>query len=163
MSLLNPISLVSSALGITGTFTRGIRSGIRRLTHAGSTGKGDSVQISDQARLLSGSITPDKLAELLGIAPGPDNRVTMEEITQKIRENLAAFQDRLGKIFSETDIDTSKEIELGLDREGKVVVLNDHPDAARIERIFQDNPELADNFRRISAQQSIIARMEAQA
>jgi len=68
----------------------------------------------------------------------------------------ASFSAAVNSKFQDAGISMPPEAVLSLDGDGKVRVANDHPDRARIEQVFQDNPELRDQFSKISAQSSIL-------
>ncbi len=65
--------------------------------------------------------------------------------------NLAAFSTELRKVFSENGIDTTQEIDLKTNELGKIEAANDHPDKAKIEALFEENPELAAQFQQLSS------------
>ena len=68
----------------------------------------------------------------------------------RIQANVDAFAAELGKVFAEHGIDTNTEVHLRADATGRVVVANDHPDAARIHAVFESNPALAERFQQLS-------------
>ncbi len=63
----------------------------------------------------------------------------------------AEFAAEAGRQFRAAGIAIPPEPVLGMDRMGKVVVANEHPDKARIEQLFVDTPALRDRFAELSA------------
>jgi len=56
------------------------------------------------------------------------------------------YEKRLSDAFAKAGIDTSQEIKLGTDYEGRVIVKNDHPDKSKIEALFVEDRELRNGF-----------------
>jgi len=65
---------------------------------------------------------------------------------------------RTKKLFSDNNIDMSKEIRLGTDSNGRVIVINNHPDKAKIEKIFEERGDLSNIFRKISSLDGLVKR-----
>ncbi|MFP5500968.1 MAG: hypothetical protein ACLGIN_00675 [Candidatus Sericytochromatia bacterium] len=85
---------------------------------------------------------------LLGTAKlGP---ITMTDMKAARDEALAFVKSRLTTRLSEAGVDTRQPFELGIGYDGQVYVRGDHPDKARIEAIFKEDPvlrnELAKTF-----------------
>jgi hypothetical protein len=66
-----------------------------------------------------------------------------------LRENLAAFTERLGNLFRDSGIDMTQPVVLQRDAEGALVVANDHPDKAAIEALLARHPHAAEAFTRL--------------
>ena len=98
-----------------------------------------------------------------GILTRKTTAISIDDLIADCDDMIEAFQDQTMNLFSRYGVDTSQEIELECDEYGNVKVANDHPDKEKIEKIFQDNPELANLYRAISATQSIIYAFEESA
>jgi len=82
---------------------------------------------------------------------------TMEELEEK----SAQFAEKLTHLLQAEGIDVSREIRLGMDRQGNVVVRGTHPDADKIEQIFKETEGLRDTYSEISAGYDIHAVAKA--
>lgn len=60
---------------------------------------------------------------------------------------IDTFNNVLQKALRNADVDSSKEIELGIERgSGRIIVENDHLDKDKIEKMFEDNFELRNEY-----------------
>ena len=84
-------------------------------------------------------------------------------LTKSFEAASAAFNDRLGSLFRAAGIDTAQPIDLRSDSQGHVRVVNDHPDKEKIEALFADDPELANQFRGLSAMAALLKAAEEHA
>ncbi|MDF9409343.1 hypothetical protein L7E55_13425 [Pelotomaculum isophthalicicum JI] len=84
------------------------------------------------------------------------NVITINDLKAELKEDKESFLSRTNKLFSDNGIDTSKEISLSTDTNGKIIVTNDHPDKAKIEKIFEEESDLANLFRKISGLDSLV-------
>lgn len=75
---------------------------------------------------------------------------------ESLAQDTASFADEVGKKFREAGIQVPPNPILGNDFAGYVQVANNHPDKSRIEQLFKENPELRDQFAKISAQSSLL-------
>lgn len=73
---------------------------------------------------------------------------------------IADFSSKVGKMFRDNGISVPPEAVLTSDGEGYVRVAGDHPDKAKIEAMFKDNPELRNQFAEISANSSLQRAVE---
>ena len=96
----------------------------------------DRVEISPQGRLAAVAQT-----YLNSVEAGLRN----------FQENSAAFRDELSNRFRDAGIDTSQPVDLVVDSRGNVRTAGDHPDKDRIEALFAEDAELANEFRQLSA------------
>jgi hypothetical protein len=87
---------------------------------------------------------------------GSDGSISTVTITTQTEQLEAQFTARLNSLFAEHGIDTSVPIELRSDTHGRIRVVGDHPDAAKIEALFADSFELQQTFTRISSAQSLL-------
>lgn len=84
-------------------------------------------------------------------------------LTKSFEAASAAFNDRLGNLFRAAGIDTTHPIDLRSDSQGHVRVTNDHPQKEKIEALFADDPELANQFRGLSAVAALLKAAEEHA
>jgi hypothetical protein len=69
-------------------------------------------------------------------------------------QDTAALQQTLIKRFNAAGIDTSQPIDLSVGADGNVIVKGDNPQKAAIEKLFKDNPGLANQYRQVAAEDS---------
>jgi hypothetical protein len=89
-----------------------------------------------------------------------DGVITGDEMRMARNEAKAEYQKRLTAALAGEDIDTSQPLRLQTDTMGRVVVLGDHPDKARIEQIFAEDGELANKFRETVSLTAMLAHAE---
>lgn len=108
----------------------------------------DQVDISPQGSLM----------ELLfgGLSGMRGGNIDLGDLRDSYREEAASFQGSTLAMFKQYGIDSSQEAVLTSDFEGKIRVANDHPDKEKVEAAFEDNPELTNQFRRLSAMGSLL-------
>ena len=124
----------------------------------GFQGIEDPVEISPQGRLAS--ILASGTEGLIGVAPRADGSVHLEDIQAHLAEISADLQSALSSKFRAAGIDTSRSIDLETDAQGNVRIANDHPDKEKIEQLFADDPELANDFRGVLALQQLVSAAE---
>lgn len=99
-----------------------------------------------------------------GHAPATRPRPERPPLDLPTRESLtrdtASFAADIAKVFGEAGIRVPPEPVLGNDAQGHVRVANDHPDKDRIERLFEDNPELQQRYAKLSAGSSLLRAAE---
>lgn len=122
------------------------------LSEQNSSGGGDILDISPEAELAAIALErqlaaglPLRSQGLFGEA-GADGRITLDEMEQLQQEALSSVQSRLTSLFAKQGIDTSSEIQLKVASDGRVIVANNHPQKAEIEKLFADDPELRNEF-----------------
>ena len=115
---------------------------------------GDPVTISDAAQVSS----------ILGTAfrfdPGPDGTIRVPDIRASYHRELSLVQDRLANALEEAGVDRSQSFELRVDEQGAIRVVGDHPDRETIEKIFADDPSLANDFRYVDATGGLLRAIE---
>lgn len=72
----------------------------------------------------------------------------------------ADFAGDLGKLLRSAGISVPPDPVLTMDYVGKVVVANNHSDKARIEQVFEDEPEMRNRFAELSAAHSLQRAVE---
>ncbi len=112
----------------------------------------DQLDISPAGQLASGLFA--------GIDPGSDNAISTLDLTQARARMQSEFQTEFNQLANEQGIDRSQTFTLTSDAMGKVRVVGDHPDKEQIEAIFEENPQLANQFRGISALSSLLQASE---
>lgn len=78
-------------------------------------------------------------------SPASDAAIQLNELRTAAELSLSEFKRTLKQVFTASGIDTSVPIRLEPDGKGGVLV-GEHPDRDKIERIFEDNPDLAAKF-----------------
>lgn len=102
----------------------------------------DKLSLSQAAQSLQAS----DLAALRGSAAD----IAKTRLGSMQQARLAAFQQELGSVFQAHDIDTSTEIELRIDGQGRLRVANEHPDAEKINQLLDELPDLTQAFRQLA-------------
>lgn len=100
---------------------------------------GEIYQISDRGQKYSAELEKNTqlLFELAPLAiPGP--------------ADIKQFEQDFGRALQKAGIDGDETIELTTDYDGRVMVLNDHPQKDRIEAMFEKDPELQQQFAKAS-------------
>ncbi|MBE0533796.1 MAG: hypothetical protein IH626_23475 [Rhodospirillales bacterium] len=120
----------------------------------GSEAIEDPVEISEQGRLAN------RLNDLFGVSPRADGSIHLEDLQAHLAEISAGLEGVLGSKFRAAGIDTSRAVNLKVDAAGRVRVANDHPDKEKIEALFADDPELANEFRRVLGLQELVTASE---
>lgn len=115
----------------------------------------DQVSISSGGRLLS------NLPPLFSEEIEADGVITVDEMRDFFREKSAAFESEVRRRLNAIGVDATQTLDLTTDSEGKVRVVGDNPDKEKIEAMFADNPELANDFRQVSSTGSFIKACEA--
>lgn len=93
---------------------------------------------------------------LFDVAPGPDGCIHVDDIRTANEATKADFDGKLSSLLKEAGVDRSEPFTLRTDAMGKVFVEGSHPDKEKIEAIFDNRPELANEFRKISATSSFL-------
>ncbi|WP_421903245.1 hypothetical protein [Maridesulfovibrio sp.] len=114
---------------------------------------GDKVTISDSAKTLAsiGSFFSD-----MNIPYTPGQSISLDDLKTGLETSTKKFQDDVNVLFLQNDISTDPPVELTTDHSGNVRVKGDHPQKEKIEQLFQDNPDLANDFRGISGLNSLV-------
>jgi hypothetical protein len=120
-----------------------------------STTQQDQVNISKGGRLLS------NMPPLFNEEIEADGVISLDEMRDFFREKSAAFEEDVRNRLNAIGVDATQTLELTTDSQGKVRVLGDNPDKEKIEAMFADDPELANDFRQVSSTGSFIKACEA--
>ena len=109
-----------------------------------SSAQGDSVSLSDAGKLLSSFFSG------FGIDNPDGGTITVDEAEAALERKRDKLEDDVNALFLENGVSLSPEIKLTTDGAGQVRVQGDHPQKDEIEALFEDNPELANDFRAVS-------------
>lgn len=97
----------------------------------------------------------DKM-DLFGVKPRADGAIHLEDIRSNYAERFEQFSQKLNGLLKKAGIDRGCESILRSDGEGKIRVSNNHPEREKIEALFEDNPDLANEFRGLSGTASFL-------
>ncbi|NDV22970.1 hypothetical protein [Desulfovibrio sp. JC022] len=113
----------------------------------------DKITISDSAKKLAsiGSFFSD-----MNIPYTPGQSISLDDLKTGLETSTKKFQDKVDILFLENNISTDPPVELTTDSSGNVRVQGDHPQKEKIEQLFQDTPDLANDFRGISSLNSLV-------
>lgn len=96
----------------------------------------DSATLSPQAMQLS---------SLFGAQPG--QAITLNDLMAFANKKLEEFQERFKQLLEANGIDASQPISLSQEPgTGRLKVTNDHPNAAKIEQLLAQDPELRNSY-----------------
>ena len=112
--------------------------------------QGDKVSLSDAGRLLSSFFSG------FGIDKPGGGAITLAEAEAALERKRDKLEGDVSSLFLENGVPLTPEVELTVDGAGKVCVRGDHPQKDRIEALFEDNPELANDFRAVSGLSSLV-------
>ncbi len=122
-------------------------------TSTGSTSSKSSSKAS------SGYVTTSDLTSLaqysmsamdaMGI--GANGRVTFGQISSYRSEQEKKFSEQLQSDLEALGVDKNIKFQLSMDDDGKIVVNTDHEDKAKVEKYFEDNPEMVSKYKEIQA------------
>ncbi len=113
------------------------------------TQQGDTVSLSTPGKMIS------KLLTDMGGDPNSSS-ISLEEMESNLESKRAQLEDNITALFLQNGISTTPPVELTSDGEGKIRVKGDHPQKDKIEKLFEENPDLANDFRGVSAQTDFV-------
>lgn len=111
---------------------------------------GDTVSLSDSSQLMA------RFFAGMGIDFTPGKAITLDDMKAGLDKIRTSFENRANRLFLQNGIGTNPPAELTSDSEGNVCVKGDHPQKAKIEQLFADHPDLANDFRGVSGLSSFI-------
>lgn len=114
---------------------------------------GDKVTLSPESMVAS-------FFTGMGIDYTPGKSVSLDDFKGGLQRSTAKLTDDVNTLFLENGVSLSPPVELTTDGEGAVRVKGDHPDKEKIEQLFEDNPDLANDFRGVSALSSFVKAAE---
>lgn len=89
-----------------------------------------------------------------------DGVITGDEMRMELADAKADYRQRLTAALAAQGIDSSAPLRLQSDTAGRVVVVGDHPDKARIEQLFASDGPLTNAFHRVSSMASMLSHAE---
>jgi hypothetical protein len=92
----------------------------------------------------------NNVGKTIGLPGGQSSPDKLTSLRARAQDALAQFQQTLGQALADGGVDSSREIHLQLSGAGEVRVLSNNPDRAKIEQIFDDNPNLVQKFQALS-------------
>lgn len=93
----------------------------------------------------------DFMSEVYGSAWNADTgKVDFQKFLANTAQRTSAFGDKLEQRMLTYGIDTSQPIKLTMAGDGSVRVDGDHPDKERIEQMFANDPQLADEYHKVA-------------
>jgi len=110
---------------------------------------GDTVSLSPEGMVAS-------FFNQLGVEYTPGKAITLDDLEAGLERKSAELRDKVSSLFLENGISTEPPVELTSDSEGNVRVKGDHLDKDKIEQLFADNPDLANDFRGVSGLSSLV-------
>jgi len=107
--------------------------------------------------------SPELLGKVLfGNAYDPDTKtIRLDKIAADVQKRTAEFAGQLRQALSAHGIDPNIPVELSTGGDGRVIVDNGHPQAEEISKLFVADPQLAEEFRNVSAQNDHLTLMQA--
>ncbi|MEG6550472.1 hypothetical protein V6C53_09565 [Desulfocurvibacter africanus] len=115
---------------------------------AESTATADAGQTRQNgtSRETSGGKIRRQVEELLADVPRQGDKLTFDDIKDYREERLEEFQKKVREGLEAMGVDLSTDLNLSYDaNSGKVTAAN-HPDKAKVERFFESNPELTQEY-----------------
>jgi hypothetical protein len=99
-----------------------------------------------------GGLLENSFEQIFGFQPKVNGVISLKELREHGTRQLQEFNRDLRSMLRENGIDTSLPIELVSEfGTGDTIVKNDHPDKEKIDQLFKENPELSNDFKRISS------------
>lgn len=115
---------------------------------AKNTDKTGSKPLSPGRRLLSASASAKEALEQMRARGVVINKENVAKELQTMEEGFQAMV-KLG--LKDIGVDEKADFKVGLGESGKIIVNSEHADKEKIQKYFDDNPELADLFKNIEA------------
>jgi hypothetical protein len=117
----------------------------------------DILDLSPQSQQAADSLNGTAGNNIFSLLTQSSDAATLNSFQTAADRLRADLQAKLSELFKEKGIDTSKEIDLQVGSDGQVIVANDNPQKAQIEKLFKDNPSLRDEFVQFTAVSELVA------
>lgn len=127
-----------AALGATDT----TNSTAARLNSARSAGDSFGQALSTAGAALASSGA--------AVDPTSEPLIHLEDMRRAAELSLAEFKRMLRQALADAGVDTSQPIRLESDGHGGITLVGDHPDRDKIEKIFEESPDLVARFSAIA-------------
>jgi hypothetical protein len=107
----------------------------------------DKVSISSEGKTMS-KLAVNRGAEgLLGIPPGTPGATLQDKMANAGNTAMRGFYADFRKLLADNGISSSTPVELDTGYDGRIIVTNNNPDKAAIEKILKDNPDVGEEYR----------------
>lgn len=97
--------------------------------------------------------TPGKIRryveDLLADIPKQGGKLTFDDIKAYREEKLEELRESVREGLEALGVDLSKDLNLSYDANTGKVLVSNHPDKAKVERFFESNPELTEEYARL--------------
>ncbi|WP_321404229.1 hypothetical protein [Maridesulfovibrio sp.] len=110
----------------------------------------DTVTLSGAGKLMSSFFSG------LGIDFTPGKKISLNELEKGAQQQQQKLDDDIKSMFLKNGIDVPPEVQLTSDENGHVRVEGDHPQLDQIEKLFSDNPDIENEFRKVSGMSSLV-------
>ncbi len=117
----------------------------------------DNVSISEQGAMMAGLTSKLGIEGLFSYAPKIPGVINIEELEEYGRKFLDVYNTKLQNIFKESGIDSKEPVDLKTAKDGSIVVANSHPDKIKIEKLFKENAELGNEYKKINNMLTVAA------
>jgi hypothetical protein len=87
--------------------------------------------------------------------------IRLDKIAGDVQKRTAEFAGQLRQVLTAHGIDPNIPVELSTGGDGRIIVDNGHPKAEEISKLFVADPQLAEQFRNVSAQNDNLTLMQA--
>ncbi|WP_029896042.1 hypothetical protein [Desulfohalovibrio reitneri] len=144
--MVNPIESGYAAQAVSATNSASQKPKVQQTNGQG----GDTVSLSRE------SLSMTSFFQGLGVEHTPGKSVTLKDLRAGLERTEEAFRGDVGALFIENGIRAKPPVELTTARDGSVVVKGDHPQKEKIEQLFEDNPDLSNDFRKVACLTSMI-------
>ncbi len=110
----------------------------------------DTVSLSGASKLVSSFFAG------MGVDFTPGKNVSLNDIEKGLQQKQQTLDSEIKAMFIKNSIATPPEVKLTSNKDGHVQVSGNHPQSDQIEQLFADNPELENDFRKVSAMSSMV-------
>ncbi len=125
----------------------------------------DELLLSPEARAAETS--PGAMFGKAQLFPGmsrpADGRLHLADLRGQFGELQTSLNTRIRDALAASGIDTSQQVRLQIGYDGSVIAAGDHPQNGEIEQVFRDQPELRNQFARVSGLGSFLHAAEEHA
>lgn len=126
------------------------------------TSKGSAQAAADGAESGGDLVELSALGGLSNLAQGLSaNKTVLESLNERIETLQGHFLSALTTKLEEAGVDVEQKITLTRDDDGTVSVAGEHPDKEAIERIFKDEPVLAEAFSAIADESELVRTIKS--
>ncbi|WP_415719346.1 hypothetical protein [Maridesulfovibrio sp.] len=113
-------------------------------------GTQDTVSLSSAGKLMSSFFSG------LGIDFTSGKSISLDDLEKGLQEQKKELETDINSLFFNNGIKVPPEVKLTSDENGHVRVEGDHPQSEQIEKLFADNPDLENDFKKVSGLSSMV-------